>query len=201
MKQFALAANEYGDVITSSPGPMPAATQSRCSPVVPDETAAAYGAPTRSASSSSKRSIVGPSESRPERSTSSTSSSSRSPRYGPESGTDSTSCFTPARRASRRARTRATGSSARCARARCRGTPAWISSVTGPGGPIDLVVDLADRRHLGGRPDHEHLVGEIEVGADERLLDDAVAEILRDLDHGVARDARRGSRRRDRACR
>ena len=41
MKQFALAANEYGDVITSSPGPIPAATHSRCSPVVPEETAAA----------------------------------------------------------------------------------------------------------------------------------------------------------------
>ena len=77
----------------------------------------------------------------------------------------------------------------------------WISSVTGPGGPITLVVDLADRRHLGGGADHEHLVGEVEVGADQRLLDDAVAEILRDLDHRVARDARRGSRRRGRACR
>ena len=29
MKQFADAANEYGDVITSSPGLMPAITQSR----------------------------------------------------------------------------------------------------------------------------------------------------------------------------
>ena len=65
----------------------------------------------------------------------------------------------------------------------------WISCVTGPGRADHLVVDLADRRHLGGRPDHEHLVGEVQVGADERLLDDAVAEILRDLDHGVARDA------------
>jgi hypothetical protein len=41
MKQFALAANEYGDVITSSPGPMPAEMQSRWRPVVPEETAAA----------------------------------------------------------------------------------------------------------------------------------------------------------------
>ena len=98
MKQLALAANEYGDVMTSSPGSMPAATQSRWSPVVPEETAAAYGAPTRSATSSSNRSIVGPSESLPERSTSRTSSSSRSPRYGPESGTDSTSCLTSVRR-------------------------------------------------------------------------------------------------------
>ena len=65
MKQFADAANEYGDVITSSPGPIPAVTHSRCRPAVPDETAAAYGAPTFAAISSSKRSIVGPSESRP----------------------------------------------------------------------------------------------------------------------------------------
>ncbi len=41
MKQFALAANEYGDVMTSSPGPIPAEMQSRCRPVVPEETAAA----------------------------------------------------------------------------------------------------------------------------------------------------------------
>src|SRR2546423_10987376 len=86
MKQLALAANEYGVVITSSPAAMPAATQRRCSPDVPDDTAAAYGAPVFSANSSSKRSIVGPSESRPERSTSSTSSSSRSSKYGRASG-------------------------------------------------------------------------------------------------------------------
>ena len=66
MKQLADAANEYGDVITSSPAPMPAVMHSRCRPAVPDETAAAYGAPTFAAISSSKRSIVGPSESRPE---------------------------------------------------------------------------------------------------------------------------------------
>src|SRR5674476_1620591 len=95
MKQFADAANENGDVITSSPAPMPAEMQSRCSPAVPDETAAAYGTPSRAANASSKRSIVGPSESRPERRTSRTSSSSRASMYGPESGTGLTSCFTP----------------------------------------------------------------------------------------------------------
>src|SRR5579862_1434706 len=63
-KQFADAANEYGDVITSSPGPMPAEMQSRWSPAVPDDTAAAYGAPTFSANSCSKRSTIGPSDSR-----------------------------------------------------------------------------------------------------------------------------------------
>ena len=86
MKQLAEATNEYGDVITSSPSSSPAIAQSRCSPAVPDDTAAAYGAPTFSAKSSSKRSIAGPSESRPDRSTSSTSSSSRSSTYGDESG-------------------------------------------------------------------------------------------------------------------
>ena len=55
-------------------------------PRCPDDTAAAYGAPTFSAKSSSKRSIAGPSESRPDRSTSRTSSSSRSSMYGDESG-------------------------------------------------------------------------------------------------------------------
>src|SRR5438105_406614 len=59
MKQFALAANEYGVVITSSPAETPAVTHSRCSPAVPDETAAAYGAPTFAATSASNASIVG----------------------------------------------------------------------------------------------------------------------------------------------
>ncbi len=82
MAQFAEATNEYGEVMTSSPGPSPAATHRRWSPAVPLETAAAYGAPTASANDSSKRSIVGPSESRPERRTSATSSSSRSSSQG-----------------------------------------------------------------------------------------------------------------------
>src|SRR5262245_838367 len=68
--QFADATKEYGDVTTSSPGPTPAAMQSRWSPAVPLETAAAYGAPTTSANATSKRSMVGPSERRPERRTS-----------------------------------------------------------------------------------------------------------------------------------
>jgi hypothetical protein len=59
----------------------------------------------------------------------------------------------------------------------------------------DVIVHLADRRHLGGRADHEDLVGEIEIGADQRLLDDAVTEVLRDLDDGVARDADEDRRR------
>src|SRR4029450_5657592 len=82
--QFAEATNEYGDVTTSSPGPTPAVMQRRWRPAVPLETAAAYGAPTASANAPSNRSIVGPSESRPERSTSTTSSSSRSSSHGEE---------------------------------------------------------------------------------------------------------------------
>src|SRR5438874_13331050 len=87
MKQLADATKETGEVIASSPGPSPAMWQSRWSPAVPLETAAAYGAPTRSATRSSKRSIVGPRDKRPERSTSRTSSSSRSPIQGRASGT------------------------------------------------------------------------------------------------------------------
>ena len=41
MKQLAEATNETGEVIASSPGPRPAMWQSRCSPAVPLETAAA----------------------------------------------------------------------------------------------------------------------------------------------------------------
>ena len=41
MKQFAEATNEYGDVITSSSGPMPAIRHARWRPAVPLETAAA----------------------------------------------------------------------------------------------------------------------------------------------------------------
>src|SRR3990170_2054555 len=96
MKQLAEATNEYGDVITSSPSPRPALAHSGWGPAVPDDTAAAYGAPTFSAKSSSKRSIAGPSESRPDLSTSSTSSSSRSSTYGDESGMFLMSALTPA---------------------------------------------------------------------------------------------------------
>src|SRR3954447_22896959 len=164
MKQFALAAKEYGEVITSPPRSMPAVMHSRCSPAVPDETAAAYGTPTHSASASSKRSIIGPSDSRPERSTSRTSSSSRSSRNAPESGTGRASCFTSRLLRGRRVLEPV--------------TPAVGAALAGvevrlldlardrPRAADDVVVDLADRRHLGGRAHHEHLVGEVEVGAD-----------------------------------
>ena len=85
-KQFADATKESGDVITSSPDPKPAIWHKRCNPPVPLESAAAYGAPTRSAICSSNRSIQGPRDSRPERSTSTTARSSASPTTGRASG-------------------------------------------------------------------------------------------------------------------
>src|SRR5581483_988260 len=57
--QFAEATNEYGDVITSSPGPTPARRMQRWRPAVPDETAAQCSAPTASASARSKRGRAG----------------------------------------------------------------------------------------------------------------------------------------------
>ena len=53
---------------------------------MPEETATASSTPSQAAKSRSKRSSIGPSDSRPERRTSSTSSSSRSPRAGVASG-------------------------------------------------------------------------------------------------------------------
>ena len=55
---------------------------------MPLETATASSTPSHSAKARSKRSPIGPSESRPERSTSSTSSSSRAPISGLASGID-----------------------------------------------------------------------------------------------------------------
>ena len=72
-------------MITSSPGPTPASRMHRCSPAVPDETAAQYGASTAAANIDSKRAPVGPSDSHPDRSTSRTSSSSRSSIHGADS--------------------------------------------------------------------------------------------------------------------
>src|SRR5688572_3939106 len=245
-KQFADATNEKGEVIASSPGPSPAARASRCSPAVPLESETAYGAPVRSAISSSNRSIMGPSESRPERSTSSTSSSSRSPRYGRESGIRVAALLRA--RSSSEARRRAAMGGARQGRrersypldtnatedaasrrpARPGGTPLWRGTgssggrargrVVEPLRPalalaahrlqvrlLDLerdrpdtelvVVDRAKRRHLGGGAAHEHLVGEIEVGANEVGLLDRVPEVLRDLDDRVPRDPRKDRRR------
>src|SRR5215208_6013539 len=184
MKQFAVATNEIGDVTTSSPGPRPAMWQSRWRPAVPLETAAANGAPTRSANSSSKRSITGPSESRPERSTSRTSSSSRSSRYGRESGIKGVLSSLGARR-------------------ECVLQPVLVPLGTaadrvqvglleleGHGAHADLdIVHAPHGRHLGRGAAHEDLVGEPEVGPDEVALLDDVAEVAGDVDDGLPRDA------------
>src|SRR3954453_19080261 len=91
---FAEATNENGDVTTSSPSPTPMARSARCSAAVPDDTALAYGAPTRAANASSKAVTRGPSDSWPERRTSSTACSSASPRTGRASGIWSRTGFT-----------------------------------------------------------------------------------------------------------
>src|SRR5205814_1346042 len=56
--------------------------------------------------------------------------------------------------------------------------------------PDRLIVDLAQWRHLGGGAGHEHLFREVEVGADQLLLNDGVPEVLCDLDDRVASDPR-----------
>ena len=57
---LAVAMNEWLTVMTSSPGPTPAASSARCSAVVQLETAQACGAPTSAANSRSKAATSGP---------------------------------------------------------------------------------------------------------------------------------------------
>src|SRR3954470_9240088 len=186
MAQFAEATKEYGDVMTSSPGPTCARRMHRWSPAVPEETAAQYGAATFSASSASKRGPVGPSESVPERRTSSTSSSSRSSIHG----------------ALRLMRVVVVNdSTARELRHEVEplrpalalpadGVQVRALDLSRDVADADLVVvDRAKRRHLRRGAAHEHLVREVEVGADDCLLDHRVPEVLRDLRHRVAGDA------------
>jgi len=75
-----------GEVMTSSPSSTPAARTDRCSPAVPLEHADTCSTPTNPASAFSKSRRTGPSDSRPERITSSTSASSSGPSDGRESG-------------------------------------------------------------------------------------------------------------------
>src|SRR5215218_1695688 len=84
--QLAEATKLNGEVITSSPASTPAARIARWRPAVPLDTAETCAAPTKSASAPSKRPSVGPSDSRPERITSSTSASSSGPIAGRDSG-------------------------------------------------------------------------------------------------------------------
>src|ERR671918_2426664 len=192
MKQLAVATKEIGDVITSSPAPRPAMWQSRWRPAVPLETAAAYGAPTRSANASSNRSIVGPSESLPERSTSATSSSSRSSSQGLESPIVLTAATL--RRGGRHLDD--VEPVAPALAVALHRVEVCLLQLTRDRTNADLaVVDRPDGSHLGRRADHEHLVGEIQVGADQQRLLDAMPEVLGDLDDRVARDARQDRHR------
>ena len=75
---MALAANVIALVITSSPGPSPAAWQAACSAAVPDENATAYGAPHAAAHASSNAATAGPWVSQSPRSTSTTAAMSSS---------------------------------------------------------------------------------------------------------------------------
>src|SRR5215218_2115 len=192
MKQLAEATKEYGDVITSSPSPRPPITASRWRPLVPDETAAAYGTPSLSAKARSNRSIAGPSESCPERSTSSTSSSSRSSRYGDESGIFRVPTLTrcrPSGFGSRRVADRdAVEPVAPALALPANRVEIRLLELERDRADADLVVvHRPHRRHLRSRAGHEDLVGEVEVGADHVGLLDDVPQILRDLDHTLPR--------------
>src|SRR5918996_1284570 len=184
--QLEEATKEKGVVTTSSPGPMPARRTQRWSPAVPLETAAVWGAPTCSASAASKRSIIGPRERRPERSTSRTSSSSRPSIQGAESGIS-------------RAKLGA-GSGRRLLGVLDPAGPARVTPTDGvevgrldplrhrPGRADLVVVHRTHRRHPGGGAAHEDFVGEIELRADDLPLLHGVPECLCDLDHRLARD-------------
>ena len=124
---------------------------------------------TASASSCSNRGPVGPSESRPERSTSSTSSSSRSSIHG-RGERDAPRRRAHARAASCSGRARATATSGRSTPRTVSRYAFWSSRVIVADADL-VVVDRPHRRHLGRRAAHEHLVGEVQVGADQRLLE------------------------------
>ena len=60
-------------------------------------------------------------------------------------------------------------------------------------------VDRSNRRHLGGRPDEESLVGDGDCLAGQHSFDNGEAQVARQRHDGIARDAgknRRGERRR-----
>src|SRR5580765_2800079 len=121
---------------------MPAMTMQMWSPAVPDDTPAAYGAPTASARSASNRGPAGPSESRPERSTSRTSSSSCSSIQGALRPSDRVAAeLTPLRPAVGQALHR---------------VEIRLLELQGDRSDADLlVVDRPDGRDLGGRAAHE----------------------------------------------
>ncbi len=77
-----VAQNVRGVVITSSPGPIPSATNAKCSPAVQELTPKARGAATYSANSFSNCDVRGPVVSQPERRVRTTSSISSFPILG-----------------------------------------------------------------------------------------------------------------------
>ncbi len=166
MTQFADATKENGDVIASSPGPSPASRAQRWRPAVPLETAAAWRAPTRSANASSKRAIIGPSDRRPERSTSRRSSSSRSSTNGARAGSRRHGSAVPRPPALARSRLRGRRVlvySSQCAHARVAPGRVsryarWISVVTGPGSPISTSSIARIGVTSAAVPHHEDLV-------------------------------------------
>ena len=153
----------------------------RCRPAVPDETAAQYGAPTASARSASKRGPVGPERELP-----------RAQHLEHEllvALVDPGSGEVDRARVARlltRARVMLGTSSRHCAqRSLCAANRVEVRLLQLARDRADadlLVVDRAHRRHLGGGAAHEHLVGEVQVGADQVLLDHLVAEVGGDLD-------------------
>src|SRR5580765_412157 len=79
---FAVAGQVIGDVITSSPGPIPRATSARCSAAVPEARASTCSASRYSARRRSSSAARGPVVSQPERSVSATAAISSSPIAG-----------------------------------------------------------------------------------------------------------------------
>ncbi len=78
--------NEWLTVITSSPGPIPAAISAQCKAVVPLDTETAWGAPTHAANSRSKASASGPWVIHPDSITRRTAAISGSPSIGRATG-------------------------------------------------------------------------------------------------------------------
>ena len=159
-RQLAEATKLNGLVITSSPGPQPSARTPRCRAAVPEETATASSTPSQAAKSRSKRSSTGPSDSRPERRTSSTSSSSRAPRSGLASGIGSG--WLTRRREGAPART-----VARAAGRGLRGWKAYSSESTRASHDASMMfsetpIDPQERSPVGGVQQHaRHRVGAV----------------------------------------
>src|SRR6476646_8228970 len=192
---LAEAMNENDEVITSSPGPIPSCAIQACRPAVPLEQATAWRVPATSANASSNRRIIGPSARLPDRSTSSTSSSSRPSRYGRASGiwrtaTTSARPWSPGSRPHRCRHGILEELGEALVAALHGGEEHLLDLARDRAAAADvLAVDRRDRRHLGGRAAQERLVGEVEVGANQRRLAHLVTERAGDPDHAVSGDA------------